>query len=89
MSASGDNSAERDGVAVGGGAVHPPKWKSWLLTLLGLYPMLTVLITVTGPLLESLPTPLRLACILPIAVAAMTWGIMPFLTKRFAGWLAR
>ncbi|WP_433660538.1 hypothetical protein ACQPW1_47765 [Nocardia sp. CA-128927] len=68
---------------------HPAKWKFWVLTLVGLYPMLTVLVTVTAPLLEPLPTPLRLACILPVAVAAMVWGIMPLLTRCFAGWLAR
>ncbi|GAA5080188.1 hypothetical protein [Nocardia iowensis] len=68
---------------------HPAKWKFWLLTLVGLYPLLTGLVTVTGPLLEPLPTPLRLACILPVAVAAMVWGIMPVLTRCFAGWLMR
>ncbi|MEV6556727.1 hypothetical protein AB0M22_13485 [Nocardia sp. NPDC051756] len=71
------------------GNAHPAKWKFWLLTLAGLYPMLTVLVTVTAPLLEPLPTPLRLACIVPVAVAAMVWGIMPLLTRCFAGWLAR
>ncbi|MFI6868559.1 hypothetical protein [Nocardia sp. NPDC050406] len=89
MATTNDVGTEQDRGTAGVGAAHPPKWKFWLLTLLGLYPMLTVLITVTGPLLEDLPTPLRLAVILPIAVAAMVWGIMPFLTNRFAGWLAR
>ncbi|MFE9579390.1 hypothetical protein ACFYO1_23595 [Nocardia sp. NPDC006044] len=70
-------------------AAHPAKWKFWLLTMAGLYPLLTALVTVTGPLLESLPAPVRLACILPVAVAAMVWVIMPLLTRRFAGWLAR
>ncbi|MFD6155275.1 hypothetical protein ACFWF7_13450 [Nocardia sp. NPDC060256] len=76
-------------VAVATSDRHPAKWKFWLLTLIGLYPMLTVLVTVTAPLLEPLPTPLRLACIVPVAVGAMVWVIMPFLTRRFAGWLAR
>ncbi|MFC9996611.1 hypothetical protein [Nocardia sp. NPDC127526] len=89
MSASGEIRAGRDDATGSGGAAHPPKWKFWLLTLIGPYPMLTVLITVTAPLLEGFPTPLRLACILPVAVAAMVWGIMPFLTNRFAGWLSR
>ncbi|GAB4588946.1 hypothetical protein [Nocardia sp. IFM 10818] len=85
----GEDAVAQDGTTAGGAAAHPPKWKFWLLTLLGLYPMLTVLITVTAPLLEDLPTPLRLACILPVAVGAMVWFIMPFLTNRFAGWLSR
>ncbi|MFB8003401.1 hypothetical protein [Nocardia sp. NPDC056000] len=80
---------QRNDAAATESVAHPPKWKFWLLTVVGLYPMLTVLVTVTGPLLEHLPTPLRLACIVPVAVAAMVWGIMPLLTSRFAGWLAR
>ncbi|MEU7139747.1 hypothetical protein ABZ942_09895 [Nocardia sp. NPDC046473] len=74
---------------VGTADAHPAKWKFWVLTLIGLYPMLTVLVTVTAPLVEPLPTPLRLACILPVAVGAMVWVIMPLLTRCFAGWLAR
>lgn len=68
---------------------RPPKWKIWTLTVLGLYPMLAVLVTITAPLLEPLHPVLRLAVIIPIAVAAMVWLIMPFLTRRCADWLAR
>lgn len=82
-------SGPADQVAATTAAAHPAKWKFWLLTMAGLYPLLTALVTVSGPLLESLPAPLRLACILPVAVAAMVWVIMPFLTRRFAGWLSR
>ncbi|MFF3221599.1 hypothetical protein ACFYV7_02285 [Nocardia suismassiliense] len=82
--------AGQAGARVGGKAdAHPAKWKFWVLTLVGLYPMLTGLVTVTAPLVEPLPTPLRLACILPVAVAAMVWVIMPVLTRLCAGWLAR
>ncbi|MGY2006314.1 hypothetical protein ACW9HC_04965 [Nocardia gipuzkoensis] len=45
--------------------------------------------TITAPVLEPLPTPLRLACIIPVAVAAMVWVVTPFLSRCFAGWLAR
>ncbi|MEU2034478.1 hypothetical protein [Nocardia amamiensis] len=67
----------------------PAKWKMWLLTVAGLYPLLIVLVAVTAPLLEPLPPALRLAAIVPLAVAAMVWIVMPSLTRRFAGWLAR
>ncbi|MET8874806.1 hypothetical protein [Nocardia sp. NPDC004604] len=67
----------------------PVKWKLWLLTVVGIYPLLTVLVTATGPLLEPLAPPLRLAIIVPIAVAAMVWVVMPFLTRRCARWLTR
>ncbi|QLY28480.1 hypothetical protein [Nocardia huaxiensis] len=79
---------EAPGTTPANPTAHPPKWKFYLLTLLGLYPMLTALVMLTAPLLNPLPTPLRLACILPIAVAAMVWLITPFLTRRFAGWLS-
>ncbi|WP_433723241.1 hypothetical protein ACQP0C_23835 [Nocardia sp. CA-129566] len=75
-----------------GPATHsagPVKWKLWLLTVVGIYPLLTILVTATGPLLEPLAPPLRLAIIVPIAVAAMVWVVMPFLTRRCAGWLMR
>lgn len=81
--------AAEEGAGNSGGAAHPAKWKLWVLTMIGLYPLLTVLVTVTAPLLDSLAAPLRLACILPVAVGAMVWVIMPLLTRRFAGWLAR
>lgn len=67
----------------------PVKWKLWLLTVVGIYPLLTVLVTISGPLLEPLTPPLRLAVIVPIAVAAMVWVVMPLLTRRCAGWLMR
>ncbi|MEV6337621.1 hypothetical protein AB0M12_23215 [Nocardia vinacea] len=67
----------------------PVKWKLWLLTVIGIYPLLTVLVTISGPLLEPLAPPLRLAVIVPIAVAAMVWVVMPLLTRRCAGWLMR
>lgn len=72
----------------GNAGAHPPKWKFWVLTMGGLYPLLTALVMVTAPLLEPLPVPLRLACIMPVAVAAMVWVIMPLLSRRFAGWLS-
>ncbi|MEV3960353.1 hypothetical protein AB0M34_05540 [Nocardia sp. NPDC050193] len=88
--ASGELRTHIDGDAgsAGDADTHPAKWKFWLLTMGGLYPLLTALVMATAPLLESLPTPLRLACIMPVAVAAMVWVIMPFLSRYFAGWLA-
>ncbi|MFE3446783.1 hypothetical protein ACFXNW_27450 [Nocardia sp. NPDC059180] len=48
-----------------------------------------MLLTVTGPLIDSPATPVRLAIILPIVVAAMTWIVMTLLTRRCAEWPAR
>ncbi|GAA1965217.1 hypothetical protein [Catenulispora subtropica] len=60
-----------------------------MLTVCGIYPVITVLALATGPLLRSLPVPLRLAILIPVAVAAMVWLVMPRLTRRFGAWLVR
>jgi antibiotic biosynthesis monooxygenase (ABM) superfamily enzyme len=70
-------------------AAQPTRWKLWLLTVCGIYPIITVLATATAPLLGALAVPLRLAVLIPIAVAAMVWIVMPALTSRFQTWLFR
>ncbi|OYD60863.1 hypothetical protein [Rhodococcus sp. OK302] len=67
----------------------PRPWKVWLLTVCGIYPVLTVLVTVLTPLMDGVPAPARLAVIVPLAVASMVWVITPFLTRLLAGWLIR
>ncbi|MFC9786948.1 hypothetical protein [Rhodococcus sp. NPDC127528] len=67
----------------------PRRWKVWLLTVCGIYPVLTVMVTVLTPLMGGGPLPARLAVIVPVAVASMVWVVMPFLTRRFHGWLSR
>ncbi|WP_254190734.1 hypothetical protein [Nocardia noduli] len=68
---------------------RPTAWKMWLLTVCGIYPIITVLVVLTEPLLGHLAPPLRLAVLIPIAVAAMTWLVMPVLTRRCHSWLTR
>jgi antibiotic biosynthesis monooxygenase (ABM) superfamily enzyme len=67
----------------------PKRWKLWLLTVCGIYPVITILATLTGPVLGGLVVPLRLAVLIPVAVAAMVWIVMPALTRRFGAWLVR
>ncbi|MGF6881950.1 antibiotic biosynthesis monooxygenase (ABM) superfamily enzyme [Nocardia sp. GAS34] len=67
----------------------PTPWKLWLLTVCGIYPIITALVTATAPLLKDFAVPLRLAVLIPIAVAAMVWIVMPALTRRFHTWLFR
>lgn len=85
----GELPAPVDGGGAGNTGAHPAKWKFWVLTMIGLYPLLTALVMTTAPILEPLPTPLRLGCIMPVAVASMVWVIMPALSRCFAGWLSR
>ncbi|MFD4294687.1 hypothetical protein ACFWQG_15870 [Rhodococcus sp. NPDC058532] len=67
----------------------PRRWKVWLLTVCGIYPVLTVLVTLLTPMLDGVPQPARLALIVPVAVASMVWVITPALTRRLHGWLSR
>lgn len=67
----------------------PRRWKVWLLTVCGIYPVLTVLATILAPLIGGAPLSVRLAVIAPMTVAAMVWGVTPLLTRRFHGWLTR
>lgn len=55
----------------------------------GIYPVLTVLVTVLTPFMGGVPAPARLAVIVPLVVASMVWVITPFLTRRLGGWLIR
>jgi uncharacterized protein len=74
----------------GGRVVHPPaRWKTWLLSLCVIYPLLTVIVIVAQPLLAYLPLAARFAVITPVLTALMTWVAMPLLSRLFARWLYR
>lgn len=67
-----------------GMVVRPPaRWKMWLLSTGGIYPIIAGLTVLVGPLAE-LPAPARLAIIVPVLSAAMTWVVMPALSRLFA-----
>lgn len=65
----------------------PPRYKTALLILLGLYPLVLVLDFVLSPLLTGLPGPVQVLLSLMISVAMMVWIVLPRLTQLFSGWL--
>jgi antibiotic biosynthesis monooxygenase (ABM) superfamily enzyme len=65
----------------------PPRYKTALLILLGLYPLVLALGFVLGPLLAPLPGPVQLLISLIVSVSIMVWIVLPLLTKLFSGWL--
>jgi antibiotic biosynthesis monooxygenase (ABM) superfamily enzyme len=67
----------------------PHRWKIWLMTTLGIYPVITALAIATGPLLRGLPLPVRLAILIPTSVAIMQWLLLPFLHRTLRSWLLR
>jgi len=65
----------------------PPRYKLALLTWVGAYAAITVLLAVLGPAIASWPLMVRTLVLSAAMVAALTWVIMPRLTRLFAGWL--
>lgn len=65
----------------------PPKYKVALLTWLGIYPLITAILALTGPHIAHLPVFMRslilTACVIPL----MTWFVMPALTRVTSTWL--
>jgi antibiotic biosynthesis monooxygenase (ABM) superfamily enzyme len=71
-----------------GGIVRPPpRWKMCLLSACGIYPLITLITVLAGPLLIRLPPPARFAIVTPVLSALMTWAIMPALTRLFAAFI--
>ena len=67
--------------------MHPPAWKQFILTFLGIYPLLLIFLPILFPLLEDWPMPLRTAVIAGLLVAMMTFVMIPLLRKILGNWL--
>jgi antibiotic biosynthesis monooxygenase (ABM) superfamily enzyme len=65
----------------------PPRYKLAVLTWAGAYAVITVLLALLGPAIASWPLVLRTLVLSVTMVAALTWVIMPRLTRLFGGWL--
>jgi antibiotic biosynthesis monooxygenase (ABM) superfamily enzyme len=66
-----------------------PSWKIALLTWIGLWPTVTVVMWAVQPLLAALPVPVQTLLMTALIVPLMAWVHMPLLTRLFRGWLAR
>ncbi len=60
-----------------------------LVTWLTIFPLITAIVGITGPLLEDLPVVARLGITTGLAVPLMTWVVMPRVTRLLRGWLFR
>jgi antibiotic biosynthesis monooxygenase (ABM) superfamily enzyme len=69
------------------GAAPPPRYKMAVLTWLTLFPLLTLVVVVFGPALESIPLVPRLAVTSAVTIPIMTWLVMPRVTRLLRGWL--
>jgi uncharacterized protein len=69
------------------GQKGPPNWKTAMLILLGLYPIVMLEIRFLNPQLHGLNSAVANFIGNSISVALTTWVTMPFLIKSFTPWL--
>jgi uncharacterized protein len=69
------------------GAPPPPPYKMALLTWIAIFPLITAIVAIAGPLLDELPLVPRLGITTAVAVPLMTWVVMPRMTRLLRGWL--
>jgi uncharacterized protein len=64
-----------------------PRYKLALLTWAGAYPVITLILAVLGPAMAAWPLPLRTLLLSVTMVGALTWVVIPALTRLFRGCL--
>ena len=66
------------------GEAPPPRYKMALVTWITIFPLITAIVAITGPLIKELPLALRLAITTGLTVPLMTWVVMPRVTRLLA-----
>jgi antibiotic biosynthesis monooxygenase (ABM) superfamily enzyme len=69
------------------GRPAPPRWKMVIATWVGVFPLLTVLQWLVAPRLVDVPLIARVMFLTSIVVVAMTYLVMPLLTRPLKRWL--
>ena len=64
-----------------------PRYKLALLTWAGAYVVITLILDLLGPTMAPWPLPLRTLALSALMVAALTWLVIPGLTRIFRSWL--
>ena len=65
----------------------PPRYKLALVTWAGAYGAITLIIWLLGPAMAGWPLVLRTLLISVLMVNALTWIVLPALTRLFRPWL--
>ena len=71
----------------GAASTQPARYKMTLLTILALYPPLLALSTLLMVLFRRWPRPLLIFLSVVLLVPAMTYVLMPWMTRLFRSWL--
>jgi uncharacterized protein len=69
------------------GVAPPPPYKMALVTWATIFPLITLVVVVSAPLLGRLPLVVRLAVTTGVTVSLMTWVVMPRVTRLLHRWL--
>jgi antibiotic biosynthesis monooxygenase (ABM) superfamily enzyme len=69
------------------GEPAPPRYKMAVVTWLAVFPLISAIFFVLGPVLNALPTLLRTLVLTLIMVTTMTYVVMPRMTRLFSFWL--
>jgi antibiotic biosynthesis monooxygenase (ABM) superfamily enzyme len=88
---SGNRVGSETGTSAGDGKPdgRPSRWKLALLTWLGAYAVILLVLGVAGPAIADWPVALRALLLSAVMVAAMTWVIVPMIMLLFRSWLQR
>jgi antibiotic biosynthesis monooxygenase (ABM) superfamily enzyme len=65
----------------------PPRLKIAALTWIGAYGVITLILGVLGDAIASWPLLLRTLLVSVLMVGALTWVVIPTMTRLFRGWL--
>ena len=68
-------------------SMHPPRARMALVTWLGIFPTVSLVLWLAAPLLQALPFLLRTAVLTALIVVMMTWLVMPRLVRLLRGFL--
>lgn len=68
-------------------AAPPPKWKTAIVSAIGLYPVISLMPILLKPITTGLPTWLATLVSIALMMPLMTWVIMPQVTRLFKPWL--
>ncbi|MDQ4127946.1 MAG: antibiotic biosynthesis monooxygenase [Actinomycetota bacterium] len=69
------------------GEPAPPRYKMVAITWLAVYPLITLILVLFGPLLGLMPMLVRTLVLTAVMVTLMTYVIMPRMTRLFSFWL--
>jgi antibiotic biosynthesis monooxygenase (ABM) superfamily enzyme len=69
------------------GTPPPPPYKMALVTWITIFPLITLVVVVLGPLIGGLGLVPRMAITTAVTVPIMTWVAMPRVTRLLRGWL--